>query len=139
MTDINATTAILAAERYDAPKAREYQELRDIIARRGRNGDEVYSNLMNVEQRVLDTVDRVVNDARLQEIERNSFLNMSLLEIAGKTAQVLRDTYLDMYRVRSVRDFVRAFTKRSRRIYLGIVLVLISIILLVLNATASSS
>lgn len=137
MTDVNATNAILSADRYDPPKAREYKHLMSIIDGSARNGDEVYNNLMNTESRVLDTVDRVVNDSRLQQVQRNNFLNMSLLEIAGTTAQVMRDTYLDLVKVRSARDFVKAFTKRNRRIYLGLVLVVVCVTLLALDATSA--
>jgi len=132
----SAAAAVLSADRYDAPKAREYHDLMDIIERRGKHGEEVYGNLMNVETRVLDTVDRVVNDSRLQSVEQSSFLNMSMFEIAGRTAQVMRDVYVDMYRVRSVRDFRRAFTKKSRPLYLGVVIVLVSVLLIVLQASS---
>jgi hypothetical protein len=135
ITDV--TSAILSADRYDQPKAREYQELMDIIARRGQHGEEVYGNLMNVENRVLDTVDRVVNDARLQTSTRNSFLNMSMLEIAAKTAFVLRDTYRDLFRVSSVRDFKNVFTKQNRPMYLGIILVLLALMLMVVDASSA--
>lgn len=133
---MDASSAILSADRYDAPKAREYQELMDIIERRGKHGEEVYGNLMNVEGRVLDTVDRVVNDARLQSIENSSFLNMSLMQIAGKTSQVMRDIYVDMYRVNSFSGFLHALTKNNRRLYLGLVIVIISAVLIVLQASA---
>lgn len=139
MTEIDASTAVLSADRYDPPKAKEYQELMDIIHRRGKYGDDVYTNLMNTEERVLNTVDRVVNDSRLQTVQADSFLNMSLLEIAGRTAEVLRDTYLDLLRVREIRDVPRAFSKKSRRIYLGLVLVALALVLMVLNASVTST
>lgn len=125
---------VLSADQQQEPhKAREYRQLMDAIQGRGRFGPEVYGNLMNTEERVLDTVDRVVNDARLQRVTRASFLNMSLLEIAGRTADVLRAVYLDLFAVRSVHDFVKAFTKKDRRIYLGLVLIVIASLLVLLE------
>jgi hypothetical protein len=59
-----------------------------------------------------------------------------MFEIAGRTAQVMRDVYVDMYRVRSVRDFRRVFTKKSRPLYLGVVIVLVSVLLIVLQASS---
>lgn len=126
---------VLAADRYDAPKAREYEELMDIINRRGRNGDEVYTNLMNKEERVLNTVDRVVNDARLQKIHRRSFLNMSLMEVASRTVDVVREIFHEMFVVESAREFTNAFTRIDRRPYLGVVLIIIAAIIMFVEAS----
>ena len=132
----NASSAVLSADRYDAPKAKEYQELLDMIEGRGKNGKDVYGNLMSTEERVLDTVDRVVNDARLQTTNQDSFLHMSLFDNAAATARTLHDTFLDLSRVRSARDVQLAFIKKDRLLYLGVVLVLVAVTLIVLDLAA---
>lgn len=131
MTD--AASAVLSADRYDAPKAREYQELLDTIEGRGRNGIDVYGSLINKEERVLATVDRVVNDARLQTTTQDSFLHMSLYDNAAATARAIHDIFVDLLRIRSVKDVRHAFLKKDRLLYLGVALVLVAVVLIVLD------
>lgn len=129
----------MSADHYDKPKAREYQELMDVINRRGDHGEEVYGNLMKKEKRVLDTVDRVVNDARLQEAANNSFLNLSVLDITRNTAKVLRAVYAELLFAAYAQDWRRALkavSVQERRIYLGLVLVVLSLALLMVNASS---
>ena len=119
----------LSASDYEAPRAKEYEELMDIIRKRGRHGKDRYQRLMEKEERVLDTVDRVVNDARLQEIKRTSVLDMSLFQILGKTGEILYDMYIEAFTVRSWRDAKDLFTRSDRRIYIGLVITAIGFFL----------
>ena len=125
-----AESGELSAGDYVPSKAREYKEIMDIIHRRDRSGDgERYNALMSKERRVLDTVDRVVNDARLQQVRRRSFLDMSLVQIILRTAEVLHDMYLEAFAVRSLDDLTAIFARPERRVYIGLVIVVIALFL----------
>lgn len=130
---MDATSAILSADRYDQPKAREYQELIDMIQKRGRNGENFYTDLMNKEERVLSTVDRVVNDARLQKSSEKSFLHMSIFENVMTTSNTLRAIFSDLMNTKSVSDIHKPFVKKDRLLYLGVALVVLAVSLMTLH------
>jgi len=112
----------LSADFHEAPKAREYQELMDIIHRRGRHGEERYGALMQKEQRVLDTVDRVVNDARVQEVRADDFFRLSLTQIGLNLAKAVHQTYLELMQVRRPSQVLPVLARPERRIYMGLLL-----------------
>lgn len=126
---------VLSADNYSKPKAREYQELMDIVEGRGdHKNDGTYGRLMDKERRVLDTVDRVVNDARLQKIASKSILNMPVVDIVGRAGTSVSAIYQDILRIREPHDVITAFTKDDRRLYVGIIIVVISVIVLFFQA-----
>jgi len=125
---------VLSADVYDTPKAREYAELVKII--RGDGDLDTYSDLMNRERRVLDTVDRVVNDARLRRSEATSLPDMRLSQLVTRTMTVVVDVYRDLLRVRRLTDVPDVFTRRGRLLYVGILLVLVSLAVMVVQASA---
>ena len=120
---------MLSADMREKPKAREYRELMDIINRRGMHGHDRYGDLMRQEARVLDTVDRVVNDARLQQIKKTSVIEMSMMEIIARTAEVVHDMYLELFTVRSMEEIKNVFIKQERRVYLGIIVTIIGFLI----------
>ena len=111
----------------DVPKAREYSELLQLIERR--DDEDRYTELMKKERRVLDTVDRVVNDAQAQKIRKSGLLYMSVPEVLTRTAETLHDVYLELFTVSNLREAWEVLSRPERRIYLGIVLVLVGLIL----------
>lgn len=123
-----------AAEAVD--RNREYEELMDVIQRRGRFGKDAYGALMAKEARVLDTVDRVVNDARLTDAQAKLFVNLSLTQALVRTADVLRDLYHDLVRVRSPRDVLDAFARPERTVYLGVLVIALAVVLMLATALA---
>lgn len=126
----------MSADLYERPKAREYRELMDAIEGRGQFGEDAYGSLMSKERRVLDTVDRVVNDARLQSTSERLFTNLSMAQIVANTARVVHAIYRDLVRARSLDDVVRAFTPMKRRIYVGLILVAASLFMMAIRASS---
>lgn len=125
---MSAAAQVLSADVYEQPRAREYQEMQDIINRRGDHGRDRYGDLIDKEERVLDTVDRVVNDARLQRSERGSILHMSVAQIATRTAEVMYQVFRDALAARSTEDAKALLRSPERRLYLGIVLVTLALL-----------
>lgn len=131
-----ANAAVLSADSYDQPKAREYQEIMDVINRRGAHGEDVYGDLVGKETRVLDTVDRVVNDARLQASREKNFLNLSLTDIGKNLASTLHELYVDLSRAKTLQHASAALTAPHRRVYMGLTLVLLAFTLLAIQASS---
>lgn len=96
---------------------------------------EAYQQLLAKEQRVLDTVDRVVNDARRVEISSTSFTSIPLHEAAMRTMAALRGLMDDLLASRSAADVAAALAKEDRRIYLGVCLLAIGFLLAFVQAT----
>lgn len=128
----------LSADVASPARAREYRELMDIIHRRGEHGRDRYGSLMDKEERVLDTVDRVVNDARLQDFRHSSFLDMTVVQIIGKTAEVVHDMYVETLSARSMSDARDVLVRPERRIYIGIVVLAVGFFLGFIQMIASS-
>lgn len=101
--------------------------------------DSVYSELMAKEQRVLDTVDRVVNDA-VDTSRRSSspLAGMPVHEVAMRTMGALRSLWDDLISARSLEDVLEALRDPSRVVYIGIALVLLAAMLSVVYAMSNS-
>jgi hypothetical protein len=89
---------------------------------------EAYQYLMSRERRVLDSVDRVVNDSVLRDAERESLLfGMPCHELAMRTLGAVRALFDDLVSSRSVEDVLKAAADPARRPFLGIALVALAV------------
>ena len=87
-----------------------------------------YQYLMSREKRVLDTIDRVVNDSLVKKEEGSTLLDLPVHTLAMKSAGSLRALLDDLMVSRSYEDVIKALTDPMRRPYIGIALVVIGII-----------
>jgi hypothetical protein len=126
----------ISADVYSSQQAREYRDIMDIIHGRGEFGNDAYSHLMDKETPVLDTVNRVVNDARLQSSQGRMFLNKSLIQLATGTVTAVHDLYIDLMHIKSLHDILIALMVPTRRPYMGIVIIVISLILMIVLSAA---
>jgi len=89
---------------------------------------EAYQYLMSRERRVLDSVDRVVNDSVLRDAERGSLLfGMPCHELAMRTLGAVRALFDDLVSSRSIEDVLKAAADPARRPFLGIALVALAV------------
>lgn len=105
----------------------EYKSLVDILDKS--ELDETYKELINKEDKVLDTVNAVVNHYKDKKAERKMFLHMSLNEIYKMFFLEWPGLWMDLTRVKTTKDVADAFLKNNRVIYLGIVCVVVALIL----------
>ena len=84
---------------------------------------EPYQFLLSRETRVLETVDRVVNDTRRAEARERAFLDTPLHEVGMRAMSALKGLMDDLLAARSVRDVRAAFLAHGeRRLYLGVLM-----------------
>jgi hypothetical protein len=96
--------------------------------------DEVYQKLMGRERRVLDTVDRVVNDAEQRRARReDGLLGMPMHEVAMRTIGAVRQLLDDLLDSRTLADLQAALANEQRRRYLGVALIALALMLGVLQ------
>lgn len=92
-----------------------------------------YQRLMATEGRVLDTVDRVVNDARYLEARDTSFMQQSLSTILQRVARALLDAFEELLLARSIADVTAVFRKKDRILYFGLAAMGITLIVVLLG------
>ena len=122
----------------------EYKELVDavfgqgVFAREDRagSGADSYSTLMAKERRVLDTVDRVVNDAAATDAAARSFYEMPLHEIAIRVVGAIRGLMDDLIEVRKPEHVWRALMHQDRKVYLGIALIALAVVISMITASS---
>ena len=89
---------------------------------------EAYHSLMAKERRVLDTVDRVVNDSILRDAQRSSILfGMPVHELAMRTVGACRALFDDLVACRSFQEAIDALSDPVRLPFLGIALVAVAV------------
>ena len=99
-----------------------------------------YQGLMAKERRVLDTVDRVVNDAARLEEEDPPLARLRLHELLVRSTGALRglmDDLLEAAEARSAPQALAALTDPGRRVFLGVCLLALGILLAVVQAAAA--
>jgi hypothetical protein len=102
----------------------EYKALVDILDKS--ELDDTYKDLMKKEDRVLDTVNSVVNHYKEKRSDKKQFVNMSLYEIYNLLFLEVPLMMIEMYKVETFEDFIVLFTKNNRLVYIGIILVILS-------------
>jgi hypothetical protein len=91
---------------------------------------DVYQDLMARERRVLDTVDRVVNDASRERREAGTLAGMPVHEVVMRTVSAVTALFEDLVVCRSLEDLRAALAvEPARRPFLGIALVALAILL----------
>ena len=124
---------------------KEYRDLLDVVAAQGMpearraglavpNGADLdpYQQLMQRERRVLDTVDRVVNDDIERRSSKTGLLGMSIAELCYRTVSAVRglfDDLVDAASAHSPADLVAALTNPHRMPFLGVALVAVALLL----------
>ena len=111
----------------------EYKSLVDILEKS--ELDESYKELMNKEDKVLDTINHVVNTYKDKKGKRKQFIHMSIYEIYNLFFLEWPEFMKDLTKVQSTEDVIDLLLKNNRVIYIGIVLVLISLILFFIDSS----
>lgn len=92
-----------------------------------------YQRLMATEGRVLDTVDRVVNDARFLEARDSTFMQQTLSTICQRVARALLDAFEELLLARSIGDVTAVFRKKDRILYFGLAAMGITLIVILVG------
>lgn len=105
----------------------EYKDLMNLLNKA--DPKDVYEELIKKEDNVLNTINRVVNHSNEKEIKMQEFTNMSLDDIIHKLFWNLRLITNELYSIKTVQDLGKSLLKDDRKIYIGIMMLLISLFL----------
>ena len=104
----------------------EYKDFIKLIESSNKNNNnEVYSLLQGKEKDVLDTVNRVVDHEKGKRDESTLFYNLSFLTLVAMFANTWKNIYREVVIERNIKNIVYILTKDDRKIYVGIMILLI--------------
>ena len=108
----------------------EYADLVNAVHGRGKFSEasqgDVYQALMKKERRVLDTVDRVVNDSARTDADGRSFFQLSLHVIGIRIIAAIKGIMDDLIEARSLSAVYAAFMRDDRKVYVGVLMLLVA-------------
>lgn len=105
----------------------EYKSIIDILDKS--ELDDSYKDLMKKEEKVLDTVNHVVNSYNDKKVKKKQFIHMSIYEIYNLFFLEWPAFMKDLTKATSINDVFKLVLKNNRIIYIGIILVFTSVIL----------
>lgn len=105
----------------------EYKSLVDILEKG--DMDETYKELIKKEDKVLDTVNAVVNHYKDKKYKQRMFLHISLQELYTLFFLEWPMMIRDLSNAKSMDDYIKAFLVNNRPLYIGIMCVLVGMFL----------
>lgn len=112
----------------------EYKDLVDIL--NTSNVEDSYQKLMGKEDKVLDTVNNTIKYYRDKQVEDGEFVNKSLIEIVMRFINVWIDIWNELVNNgENIDNIIPIFTRKDRIIYVGIMLILLSMLLYMMGIT----
>lgn len=112
----------------------EYNEIKDILQKS--NVENSYQQLMQKEDKVLDTVNQVVKYYRDQDIKEKEFVHQNVYSILSKLSETWKEILEEIVVIRSPSDLYHVFTKEDRVIYVGITMVIIALFLFLIESSS---
>lgn len=98
------------------------------VGGRGPEGpSEVYQSLIKQERRALDTVDRVVNDARKTALASTQLVDLPIRDLAYRAMHTGRTILDDLVNANSATDVKTALVSGERKVFLGAAFILLAI------------
>lgn len=105
----------------------EYTSLIDLLEKTSL--DDTYKELMKKEDKVLDTVKHVVTHHETEQRKRKEFIHLSLHEIYHLMFLEMPQIVKELNNAKDIHDVMSIIFKGHRVIYIGILLVLLSVFL----------
>lgn len=134
MSTTSATTPAGRASSLARQEFMEYDQLKAMLDYAPSNG--MYEALMDKEEAVLKTINRVVDHSNKKQIEGEEALNVPIRELGRRFGVTAKDMYLELYSVKDAKDVLAVFTKSSDRwIYIGAIIVLVALFLYFVSVT----
>jgi len=105
----------------------EYDKLMDVLNYAPTNG--MYEELMKREDNVLQTVNRVVDHSNQRQLESHEVVNMSLMQNVKNFGNTMYKMFDELFKAKNYDDVVHVFRNSERVIYMGVMIVVMSLFL----------
>lgn len=104
----------------------EYKDFKNLL--QSAEPTHLYEELIQKEDRVLQTVNRVVDYSNKKELEAKEFLNMSVKDATFGFMTSILSIFEELVKAQSYGDVVSVFMKSDRIINIGILIVIASVL-----------
>jgi hypothetical protein len=104
-----------------------YKELLNLLNKS--DPKDVYEELIKKEDKILDTINRVVNYSNEKELKDSEFMNKTITQHIYGLFWTIKGIMGEFYRIKTFQDAKQIFTKDDRIIYIGILLLCIAFFL----------
>lgn len=99
---------------------------------------EVYQSLIHTEKRALDTVDRVVNDARKTALASTQLVDMPVRALAFRALKTGKSIMDDLVVANSAQQVNAALLDGDRKVFIGASLILVAVAAALVTSFSSS-
>jgi hypothetical protein len=107
----------------------EYQSVVDLLNKSDQ--DSVYQDLMKKEDKTLDTINKVIKYYKDNDYKNKQFINMNFWEVILRFGDIWTEIYNDISNTKKYDvSLLSIFLKEDRPIYIGVVLIVISIFIM---------
>jgi hypothetical protein len=114
----------------------EYKNLIDLLEQS--NHERTYEEVMNKEEKVLDTMNNVIKFYNDDAVSQKQIINQPILFVVKRFFSVWTDIINDLTKITSFQSFLDVFIKDGRLVYIGAMFVILSIILYYIELTENS-
>lgn len=107
-----------------------YKNIVEVIENENKNNKDIYTELIKTEENVLKTINNVINHNNKLKLD-DLFLDKSLSDILNKMIATSFEIYKDIFIVKSYKSLDEVFLSRDRKIYVGIMLIIVGLLIFI--------
>jgi hypothetical protein len=115
----------------DTTEFMEYNDFNKLL--QSSKPQHLYEELINKEERLLQTLNRVVDYSNRKELEAKEFLHTPVKDVAKGFMASMLELFEGLFKVKTPEQLVALFIDADRIIYFGIFIIVFSVILFFLN------
>ena len=105
---------------------REYKDLLKLVDQEDKTQEDIYTELLKREGKVLDVVSRMMTQERLEDTTSTMFLNSSILDLVAKFSFTWTNIFNEMVVEKKYSDWINVLFKKERKIHVGMMFLFIA-------------
>ena len=108
-----------------------YHDLLQLLKSDEASRKDIYSELMQKEGNVLDTISRVSSQEKIKSLYENTFSHLSIREVFARFAFTWQNIFNELVVERMFDHIIDIFFEKDRKIYVGMMVVFIGMFLFI--------
>jgi hypothetical protein len=114
-----------------------YESLLEVLQKS--DPDNTYKDLMAKEDKVLGSINAIVNEHKARRSNESQFLHMSLYQIYNVFFLEIRAIMKELPKAKDLKEYVNIVMKGDRIIYIGVFFVILSVLLFFVDSSIDKS
>jgi len=115
---------------------KEYADILQLLNNKSERKDDLYNALMDKEDNVLNTINRVANAKQTMDFQGTLLYNQSLLHVIALFGNTWKNIFYEIFIEKRYKEMGVILTDGDRKIYLGIMIVLIALFLFLIDISS---